>query len=419
MQIKTHKFFNDATRHAMFEQVKGYVAKPTDPEGEVQRFQAQHQLERVYRFDLGENADGYSPHILAYLDALRSDGQLGAKQGTWFNAYPDLNHTRLKRRLAERFMIPEAWILVGAGLDSIVDLITRVFLEQRDAYLMPVPSFFLFEEFSERMGAIPYFLPLQEEDGFQWTTRTTDRFKALVDKARPKLIWIANPNNPTGHFIQDMVLEELLDFASAYNAFMVIDEAYGEYTDPPGAIASAARFLSRYPNLMVLRTFSKAFGLAGLRIGYLMCASPEIHEGLQVHQHNFSVTQISADLARIALDDEDFLLRSRAETQSNARFILAALDTMPRLKAIPTQSSIFMLKHRWVPGPDLKRVFEQKGIIASAIDISGIRDQGYLRFTVRNRADNDYLIQACREIHEGLGERRTAARFNPLAPTPA
>lgn len=405
MQIKTHKFFNDATRQAMFERVKGYVDKAVDVETEIERTQAKYGLDRIYRFDLGENADGYSPRIQEYLGELRKDGRINARLNEWLNSYPDRNYLSLRQGLADRFEIPREWIMIGAGLEYILDLITRVFLEPRDIYLTPVPSFYLFEEYSERMGAIPYFLDLKEEDGFRWTAQTTQRFRKLVDKFRPKLIWIANPNNPTGQFVQDMVLEDLMDYARAYNAFIVIDEAYGEYTDPPGEVLSAARFLPRFENLMVLRTFSKKFGLASLRIGYLMCSSPDILEGLQVHRHNFPVTQLSVDLAQIALEDQDFLNQSRLQNTANRKEVFEHLSGLQDFSAIPTRTNIFMLKHRLFSGMELKEAFEQRGIIASSLDISGIQDKGYLRFTLRNREDNRYLTQVCTEIDQRPGAR--------------
>ena len=397
--MKTHKFFNGITRQAMFEKVHGYVDKSLDVDAEIGRILRDHALPRIYRFDLGENAEGYSPRILEYLsDLRRGDGRVRARLNDWLNAYPDRNHVALRKRLAERFGIPPSWFVIGAGLDSILDLITRVFLDHGDVYLMPVPSFYLFEEYSERMGAIPYFVPLREEDGFRWTAHTTQRFKQLIDKFRPKLVWIANPNNPTGQFINEAVLEDIIDYAAGYNAFVVIDEAYGEYTEPPGSVQSAAQFLVRYDNLMVLRTFSKKYGLASLRIGYLMTSSADIREGLQVHRHHFPVPQFSSDLALIALEDEAFLDQSRAQTEANRREVFDRLRGLSQFALVPSKSNIFMLRHRQMSGAAFARALEQRGIIASPLDISGVEQRGYLRFTLRSPADNRYLCEACEAI---------------------
>jgi histidinol-phosphate aminotransferase len=195
-----------------------------------------------------------------------------------------------------------------------------------------------------------------------------------------------------------MVLEDLVEFASFYNAFLVIDEAFGEYTDPPGDVRSAARLLHRFENLMVLRTFSKKYGLASLRIGYLMCSSPDILEGIQVHRHHFPVTQLSADMALIALEDEAFLDQSRTQNTANRRETFECLTSLPGFSVVPSMSNVFMLKNRTMSCAELQEAFERRGIITSALDISGVRDKGYLRITLRNREDNQYLCQVCREI---------------------
>lgn len=403
MHVKTHKFFNAATRQAMFEHVKGYMDRTQDPEAEIGRIQRDYGHEQVFRFDLGENAEGYSPRIQDYLGELRKDGRINVRLNDWLNSYPDRHHTELKQLLGGKFGIPPEWCLIGAGLEAILDLITRVFLDPRDVYLMPIPGFYLFEEYSERMGAIPYFLELREEDDFRWTAHTSQRFKQLVDKFKPKLIWIANPNNPTGQFLHESVLEDLIDCASAYNAFVVVDEAYGEYTDPPGGVHSAAQFLERHKNLMVLRTFSKKYGLASLRIGYVMSSSPEIRDGLQVHRNNFPVTQLSVDLAKIAVEDEAFLDFSRAQTALTRKEVFERLASLRTFTTIPSLTNIFMMRNTRLPGPQLLAALHRRGIIAAPLEISGIRDRGYIRIALRNRADNLHLCAACEEIDRELG----------------
>jgi histidinol-phosphate/aromatic aminotransferase/cobyric acid decarboxylase-like protein len=110
------------------------------------------------------------------------------------------------------------------------------------------------------------------------------------------------------------------------------------------------------------------------------------------------VTQLSVDLARIALEDETFLNQSRLKVVAERQEVFAELASLKHLMAIPTSTSIFMLKHRILSGADLRSSFEQKGIIASEIDISGIKGKGYLRFTLRKPEDNRYLCRICKDI---------------------
>ncbi len=399
MQTKTHKFFNAPTRQAMFEKVKGYVDKSVDIAAEIRRVKSTYGLDRVYRFDLGENADGYSPKVEACLQSLSSDRRRFHR----FNEYPDPHQTTLRLRLAARHGIPPEWIVLGTGVDSLLDIVARVFLDHRDAYLMPVPSFFLFEALSERMGAVPFFLQLREEDQFRWTHQTIRRFKQLVDKVRPKLIWIANPNNPTGYILHEMVLDELVDYASANNSFVVVDEAFGEYTDPSGHPLTASRLLSRFQNLIVLRTFSKMYGLASFRIGYLMCSSSDILEGIQIHRHPFPVTQLSADLALVALEDEAFLDSTRALNVMARKEVFTHLEGLAHIEAIPSYTNVFMARHQAMDGPTFRIALERRGILAAPLGISGIKGRGFLRFTLRNQEDNSYLCRVLEDLKDVEG----------------
>jgi histidinol-phosphate aminotransferase len=415
METRLSSYFNDATRRALHREVGGYVDNEVSVEAEMASLGARYGLDRIYRFDLGENAHGFSPRIQDYLDALSRGHGLRDHAHQWFNPYPDLDQRALRRGLGDRFGIPAGWILVGAGLDGILALIAQTFLDRRDRYLMPVPSFFLFEELSARMGASPVFLPLREEDGFRWTPSTSRQYRELLAETRPKLVWLANPNNPTGHLIPEAVIEDLVDAAWSQGTLIVVDEAYGEFVDPPGGVSSAARLLYRYPNLMVLRTFSKNFGLAGLRLGYLMCANPDLHMGLKVHKANFSVTRAAADLATIALEDLPFVRRSGVKIRLDADHILEQLGGLADFEMLPTHTCIFLLKHRGLSGPGLRSAFEQMGIITSEMNITGLAGKGYLRLTVRSRLDNDYLIQACRAIQSGRIWRDPASRPVALA----
>jgi len=263
MLVKTNKSFNQFTRHALLEKVGGYVNKSKSLEEEIVRLRNRNNLNRIYRFDLGENVDGFSPMVNDFLENLYKNEILFSK----LNEYPDITHLSLRKRLGAIFNIPRQNIVISAGLDSILDLITRAFFEYRDVFLMPVPNFFLFESYSERMGATPVFLRLNEDDNFIWTENTIEKFKDLIVKFRPKIIWLSNPNNPTGQIIPEETLLEIIDLASAYNIYVVVDEAYHEFVGTPND--SIVKYSQKYYNLMVLRTFSKALGLAGIRLDTL------------------------------------------------------------------------------------------------------------------------------------------------------
>jgi histidinol-phosphate aminotransferase len=392
MIIKTIKSFNQFTRNSLLEKVNGYVNKSKSLEAEILRLKRKHNLKKIYRFDLGENIDGFSPKINEFLENLYKNEVLFSK----IHQYPDITHLSLRERLGAIFNVPRQNIVLSTGSDSILDLITRVFYEYKDIYLMPVPGFFLFESYSERMGATPLFLQLEEKDNFAWTNRTFNKLLDLIIKFRPKIIWLSNPNNPTGQVIPDEDLHEIIKIAYSYNVFVVIDEAYHEFIGNPKD--SAVKFTKKYNNLMVLRTFSKALGLAGLRLGYLICSNNDIIEALLLHRHHFPITQLSLNIARIATKDMVFIDKTRENTKKRRDILFKDLDTLPTFKYIPSSTNIFMLKNNLLTASELDKKFKRHGIITSQLNITGIAPNDYLRVTLRTEEENQFLYEVCKEI---------------------
>jgi histidinol-phosphate aminotransferase len=265
---------------------------------------------------------------------------------------------------------------------------------------MPVPGFFLFESYSERMGATPIFLQLSEEDDFTWTEKTIEKFKDLISKFRPKIIWISNPNNPTGQIISEKLLLEIIELAYSYNVYVVVDEAYQEFIGGPED--SAAKYTGKFNNLLVMKTFSKALGLAGIRLGYLICSNSEIIEALLLHRHHFPITQLSLNIARIATKDTQFITTTQKNTEKRRDILFKNLDTLQTFKYIPSKTNIFMLKNKLLSATELDKKLKQFGIITSYLNITGILQNIYIRITIRNEEDNFYLFNACKKINDGL-----------------
>ena len=392
MLVKTIKSFNLVTRNALLERVKGYVNKSKSLEAEILRIKKRNNLKKIYRFDLGENIDGFSPKVNDFLENLHKNEVLFSK----LHQYPDITHLSLRERIGATFNVPRQNIVISAGLDSVIDLITRVFFEYKDTFLMPVPDFFLFESYSERMGATPVFLQLDECKNFAWTENTFLKFNELLLKFRPKVVMLSNPSNPTGQLIPDEKLLEIIELAESYNTFVVVDEAYREFVGEPND--SMAKYSGKYPNLIVLRTFSKALGLAGIRLGYLICSNEEVIEALLLHRHHFPITQLSLNIARIAFKDKNHLYKTQQTTVKRRELLFTNLKTLKSFKYIPSVTNIFMLKNKFLPATELDKRFKRHGIIASYINMPGTDQNGYLRLTIRTEEDNLYLFTVCKEI---------------------
>jgi len=392
---KTYKFFNQSTRQAIFERVAGYVAKSYTKGDEIAAMIRKHKLTQYYRFDLGENVIGFSPKVYQFLLRLRNLPQ----HETQLNNYPEVLHERLRKRIAGRHHIDPNWVVISTGLEAILDLITRVFFEPKDYYISLIPSFFLFEEYSERMGATPVFVELSEEDNFAFTREKVSELKEQIIKFKPKIVWIANPNNPTGSVIDTVIIEDIIKLAADHNSFVVIDEAFVEFLDNIGS-KSVIQFAGKYSNLIILRTFSKAYGLAAMRIGYLTSSSEDIINAIMMLRTNFPVTQLGLNMAGIALYDKQFLIETREKTISYAKKLLSNLNKLETFKYVPTSTNVFLLKNIYLTDKELDNEFKKKGIITSYISFPLKDVNSFLRITVRCEKDNDYFYKVCEEINE-------------------
>jgi len=395
MLIKTYKFFNQLTQQALLDDIEGYVDKSQSVSNEIIKLQSRCGIEKIYRFDLGENVDGFSPNINNLFNNPFREKNLFDK----LNEYPSITHRQLRQKIAQLHGILREQIVISTGLDSIIDLITRVFFEYNDQYLMTIPEFFLFENYSERMGAKPIFVQLEEKNNYAWTSETIEQFKTTIYRFRPKIVWLSNPNNPSGQVIPSEILLEIIKITQSYNVFIVVDEAYGEYNPEK---SSAAQFINDYKNLMVLRTFSKAYGLAGIRLGYLMTSSRDIVKAMLLHRHHFPAGQMAQKFASLALDDQNFIQRTINTTEKRKKILFKQLSELKTFELIPSLTNIYMLKNKYISDDKLNYLFKYKGIFTSLIKNNGSMNNKYLRLTVRTEDDNNYLVSKCMEIEQEI-----------------
>ncbi|MFA9380985.1 MAG: histidinol-phosphate transaminase [Acetanaerobacterium sp.] len=208
---------------------------------------------------LGSNENAYGP----YENASR----MMREEIQRLNLYPENNFIRLKRLLGARFGVTAEHIGIGHGAGGVLDTIAKTFLEEGDEVLVPMQSYRLYREISKIMGATVKEISLDSD-----YTIDLDAYKAAMND-RVKLVWLCNPNNPTGTLFDNKKFEELVD-ALPENAWIVLDEAYAEFTDPK-LLPDSIGYIKNHRKVISVHTFSKYYGLAGGRIGY-MIADPEV-----------------------------------------------------------------------------------------------------------------------------------------------
>jgi len=325
-------------------------------------------LPEVVRLSANENPLGPSPRVI---DAI-------TREAHHVHLYPDGGSTALREALAHRLKVTPEQIVAGNGADELLALIAAAALEAGDEVVVPQPSFEPYATVATIAGARVRWSPLAgyETDLDDMRRRITPATKAVI---------LCSPHNPAATIVHHDPLVAFLDALGEDPPLIVLDEAYRDFCDDPDYPDGVA-LLGRYPRLLVLRTFSKIAGLAGLRIGYAI-GSAETIDRLNRVRAPFNVNRLGQVAAVAALDDEEHLARSRALVLEERAFLAAGLRR--RGYEFPDSHANFLL----VRVPDaaaLRQRLQRAGLLVR--DGAAVGFPGHLRIAVGMRAVNERLL---------------------------
>lgn len=279
---------------------------PYRPGKQIEDVKKEYGLNRIVKLASNENPFGYSDKVKDGMTNLATNLEL----------YPDGYATELRATLANKLHIAKDQLVFGCGSDEIVDIICRTYLEPGDNTIIANPTFPQYKHNALIQGATVKEIPTI--NGYH----DLDGMLEAIDK-KTKIVWLCTPNNPTGCLIDQTSLDRFLNECPS-DVLVVVDEAYFEYVaseQAPDSIAS----INQHPNLIVLRTFSKAYGLAGLRVGYGI-ATEKVANFLNIVRGPFNTTSMAQGAALLALNDTAFLEDSITKTKTNKTRFLAFLD---------------------------------------------------------------------------------------------
>jgi len=395
MKKTTQLLFNTQTQLALNNRVESYLGEDDDEFNKYGDAIKELKLKKIFKFDIGRNCDGFSPLI----KEVMSMTDLPEEALKNLVDYPDNHYRLLKSYLSKYYKVKADNFVIGSGLENIIDILSRVFLSENDNYLLAVPNFSLFEEFSTRTGATPVYIYLKKENNYKWTSATTDEIINNIKKCSPKILWISNPINPTGQHIDNDVIERIIKTANRYNCHLVLDEAYGEYTDEDNSISKAYNLVEKYSNLVVLRTLSKIYGLPSIRIGYLVSSNQMLIKAMKLYRQYFPFSWFSLFIGQIAVADQDYVSLSRKLNVERKNRLFKKLDTLPYLEYVKSETNVFLLKNRLLTAEEMMNKLVVKGIFVANHDmVTGIKGENFIRITVQNDNNNDYLIEALKNL---------------------
>jgi histidinol-phosphate aminotransferase len=366
--------------------VEPHVAKmiPYIPGKPIEETEREYGVTNIAKLASNENCMGPSPKAVAAVREAASQMHL----------YPDAGCFYLKGRLCERHAAHDVrpeHLAVANGTNEILTLMVRAFLAPDEALLNAWPSFVVYKLAAMAHGRTEVSVPLDDKLGYD-----TDALIAAAQKSeRPiKLIFIANPNNPTGRYLNQDALESFVERLPA-ETIVVLDEAYAEYVtaaDYPDGLALAMR----RPRTIVTRTFSKAFGLAAARVGYAV-GDPEITDALNRMRDPFNVNSLAQAAALAALDDTEHIERSVAH---NTRELPRLAEGLTKLGVEVTPSvANFVLATFPEAGPALDVINEEslkRGVILRPVAPYGLPRSA--RITVGTTDENERLLSVLGEV---------------------
>ncbi|AWB45001.1 histidinol-phosphate transaminase [Paenibacillus sp. CAA11] len=317
------------------------VYQPGKPVEEVQR---ELGITEVIKLASNENPYGTSPKVRAAIESEMSQ----------MHIYPDGAASELTRVLSGHLGVNPNQVIFGCGSDEIIALITRAFLMPGDETVMADQTFSVYKSNADIEGAVSIEVPLK--DGIH---HLSAMLEAISE--RTKIVWICNPNNPTGTIVSSAELRSFLDLVPQH-VMVVLDEAYAEYvTDSayPDGIALA----SEYKNVVVLRTFSKIYGLAALRIGYGV-GEPEVIKLINQVREPFNTTRFGQVAALAALGDQEYVKECRDKNAEQIKFLNKEFDRLG-LKYFPAHGNFIMVDVR-VLAVEMFQILLKQGVIIRA-----------------------------------------------------
>jgi histidinol-phosphate aminotransferase len=301
--------------------------------------------------------------------------------------YPDPQGAALKAALAQHHRVDAAQITLGNGSHELLMLIGQCFADASTSVVFSEFGFAVFPIATAATGAQPLRVPALPRDHATMPLGHDLDAMASAIRTNTRIVYIANPNNPTGTWFDDVALERFLQRVPS-TTLVVIDEAYQEYVADP-KLSSALRFLSRYPNLIITRTFSKAYALAGLRVGYVVSV-PQVAAVLERLRESFNVNGVALAAAEAALADQAHVARAKAWTFEEREWLSEKLRAHG-LRVLPSQTNFVLVDFAGDAAP-IERALLERGVIVRPMGGYGLPE--CLRVSVGTRVENQRLLGA-------------------------
>jgi histidinol-phosphate aminotransferase len=351
---------------------------PYQPGKPISETKRELGLERVYKLASNESPLGPSATVRKAITAAMDD----------INRYPDGACFELRKAVAAYYSVPENWLMFGNGSDEIVDILVQIYCQPGDAILTSKAAFSAYQISASSVRVATKTTELTSDFRFDLEAMAV----LLKSDSSIKMVFLPNPNNPTGTYFTKEEFDRFMEVAGARDVLIVLDEAYVEFVraqDYP----VGREYQKKYPNVLLLRTMSKVFGLAGLRVGILI-APPEICEMFNRVRKPFNVNSLAQAAAVAALGDREYLRQNQKLTWDGLDFYYGELDRLG-LRYWPSQANFVLFD----TGRDATEVYQmllREGVILRPVKPYGLTT--HLRMSVGLPDENQAAIRAIAKV---------------------
>ncbi|MEA2086478.1 MAG: histidinol-phosphate transaminase [Candidatus Caldatribacteriota bacterium] len=360
---KDKKYYRDSLREL----------KPYDP----------HEV--PYKIKLNANENPYSLPEEIIEEILRKAKNLE------YSHYPNANSEKLSEIVSSFWGLNRDNIVIGNGSDELIDYLIKAFSEKGRRLITTAPSFAMYKIYSIVNGANFVQIPLSQSD----FSLNVDKILEEAKKEDSSVVFIAYPNAPTGNYFAE---EKIIKIIEESGCLIVVDEAYFEFGEK-----TFVPLISRYNNLVILRTFSKAYSLAGLRVGYLL-SNPEIINEVRKVKSPFNVNTFSQLAAQVVFENKEILKDSIKKIVEEREKLINRINELPPFKAHPSRTNFVLVEVGSKENTDLvyNGLLEQGILVQTVSDPVFSTSRYFLRITVGNREENDILLEKLENISKNL-----------------
>ena len=321
------------------------------------------------KLNTNENPYSPSPKVAAALRSINTEN---------WRLYPDPHSDNLRRAIALVYELELDNVIVGNGSDELLSIALRSFTGENDRVIMASPSYSLFQVLARIQGAKIVQIELNKDFSLP------ERFFST----QGSLKFLASPNSPTGTFYPLEVIDRLLEKA---DGVVVVDEAYVDFSE-----GTALALVRKYPHLLITRTFSKAFGLAGLRIGYAF-AAPELIAGMMKVKDSYNLNQVSALAAEEAVSDQEYFRETIKKIKTERDYLRDQLEGMSFF-VYPSEANFLLCRPKSRSARSIYKQLLARKILIRYFDHPRLRD--CLRISVGTHEQMEILVKALREIQD-------------------